>query len=99
MKTFFHATIESSARTVVVELINRTTDLDKLESLSYEELCQSVPLEFALECVQEIGLVLCKILCIYHSILKYHIEEDERALTNLGLDNVDWDGPQIGMIN
>jgi hypothetical protein len=65
--------------------------------MSYEELCGSVPLEYSLECVQEMGLVLCKILCIYHSVLKYHVEEDEHALTSLCLDdNVDWDGPQIG---
>lgn len=79
-----------------MELLNRTTDLHDSESMSYEKLCESIPLEFALECVQEMGLVLCKILCTYHCILKYHIAEDERALTNVAVDNLDWDGPQIG---
>lgn len=65
--------------------------------MSYEKLCEAIPHEFALECVQEMGLVLSKILCIYHAIMKYHIDEDERALTGIQVDdNLDWDGPQIG---
>lgn len=65
--------------------------------MSYEQLCDAIPLEFSLESIQEMGLVLSKILCIYHSILKYHIEADENSLADIVVDNVDWDGPQIGM--
>ncbi|KAI6222125.1 hypothetical protein M3Y95_00951200 [Aphelenchoides besseyi] len=95
LQRFFHATVESSARRVLIELLGRTTETPDPESLSYEDLCKSVPDEHSLECVQEMGLVLCKVLCIYHTVLKFHIEDDERRLTALGVESVAMDGPQI----
>ncbi|KAI6223637.1 Coiled-coil domain-containing protein [Aphelenchoides fujianensis] len=95
LQRFFHATVESSARSVLIELLNRTTEIHEPEAMSYEELSRAIPAEHSLECVQEMGLVLCKVLCNYHTILKFHIEEDERALTALGVECVAMDGPQI----
>ena len=31
-----------------------------------------------LDCVRELGFVICKVLLTYHSILRYHIDEYER---------------------
>lgn len=31
-----------------------------------------------LDCVRELGFVICKVLFTYHSILLFHIDEDER---------------------
>lgn len=96
LQSFFHATIQASARTVLVELLSRTTDIVDLDQLSYDELCESIPFDFILECLQELGLVLCKILCIYHNILRFHIDEDQRRFTALDINVVDLEAPPVG---
>ncbi|CAD5206190.1 unnamed protein product [Bursaphelenchus okinawaensis] len=93
--SFFHATIQTSARSVLVEFLNRTTDLEGLDEMPYDELSTSIPYEFAVECSQELGVVLCKILFIYHHILRYHIEEDKKQFNALSVVEVGLDGPPI----
>lgn len=30
------------------------------------------------DCIRELGFIICKVLFTYHSILLFHIDEDER---------------------
>lgn len=102
--SFFHATLQTSARTVLVELLRRTAaepeqaadEPDQVDQQSYAELCALVPEDFVLECVQELGLVLCKVLCVYHAILRYHMQLDEERLGRLAGQEVGLDGPPVG---
>ncbi|KAL4002076.1 hypothetical protein ACH3XW_1980 [Acanthocheilonema viteae] len=75
---FTHATLESSARTVIIDKILPIKNEAKIEELSYEQLCEAVNLGQILDCVRELGFVICKVLFTYHSILLFHIDEDER---------------------
>ncbi|CAD5208924.1 unnamed protein product [Bursaphelenchus xylophilus] len=93
--SFFHATLQTSARSVIVEFLSRTTELESLEEMSYDELCSSIPQDFVVECSQELGVVLCKILFIYHRILRYHIEDDKRQLNSYNAVEVGLEGPPI----
>lgn len=31
-----------------------------------------------LDCISELGFVICKVLFTYHAILRFHVDEDER---------------------
>ncbi|VDK42415.1 unnamed protein product [Anisakis simplex] len=73
----------SSARTVLTDRIHaQNADAINVDEMSYEQLCEliikAVDAENMLECVREVGFVICKVLFTYHDILRYHIEEDER---------------------
>ncbi|KAH7726604.1 Protein VESA-1 [Aphelenchoides avenae] len=93
--SFFRATIESSARGVLVDLLSRRCGVTETDAMSYEQLCESVPLDYVQECLRELGVVLCKVLCIYHSALRYHIEDDERCLCAAVVPENDLDAPPI----
>lgn len=100
---FTRATLERSARTVVIDrIISQRTDL-RVDEMPYEQLCevntlytllliqlaiisynksrfwcfQAIPTEDMLECVRELGFVMCKVLFTYHAILRYHVDDDE----------------------
>ncbi|CAG9540717.1 unnamed protein product [Cercopithifilaria johnstoni] len=75
---FTHATLESSARTVIIDKIFSIKTEAKIEELSYEQLCEAVNMGQILDCLRELGFVICKVLFTYHSILLFHIDEDER---------------------
>uniref|UniRef100_A0AAF5PRY2 Coiled-coil domain-containing protein 132 n=1 Tax=Wuchereria bancrofti TaxID=6293 RepID=A0AAF5PRY2_WUCBA len=75
---FTRATLESSARTVIIDKILPIKTEAKIEELSYEQLCEAVDMGQILDCVRELGFVICKVLFTYHSILFFHIDEDER---------------------
>ncbi|MCP9258907.1 hypothetical protein DINM_001377 [Dirofilaria immitis] len=75
---FTRATLESSARTVIIDKILPIKTETKIEELSYEQLCEAVDIGQILECVRELGFVICKVLFTYHSILLFHVDEDER---------------------
>ncbi|VDN50982.1 unnamed protein product [Dracunculus medinensis] len=75
---FTHATIENSSRTVISNfLIHRIAD-NELNNLSYEQLCENVCTDSTLDCVRELGFVVCKILFTFHLIMRYHVDDDER---------------------
>lgn len=101
--SFTHATLESSARTVIIDKILPIKTEAKIEDLSYEQLCevcldsfddsifsfskcywfcanflQAVNTVQILDCLRELGFVICKVLFTYHSVLLFHIDEDER---------------------
>uniref|UniRef100_A0A914ED59 Coiled-coil domain-containing protein 132 n=1 Tax=Acrobeloides nanus TaxID=290746 RepID=A0A914ED59_9BILA len=80
LSSFFRATIESSARTVLVDHLTRSSQNLTTDTMSYEQLCEAIKTEEVLTVVRELGMVLCKVLFIYHAILRYHIDEDERLL-------------------
>ncbi|KAK6100470.1 hypothetical protein QQG55_0790 [Brugia pahangi] len=75
---FTRATLESSARTVISDKILPIRTETKIQELSYEQLCEAVDMSQILDCVRELGFVICKVLFTYHSILLFHIDEDER---------------------
>ncbi|VIO90484.1 Uncharacterized protein BM_BM17349 [Brugia malayi] len=75
---FTRATLESSARTVISDKILPIRTETKIQELSYEQLCEAVDMGQILDCVRELGFVICKVLFTYHSILLFHIDEDER---------------------
>uniref|UniRef100_A0A915PU62 Syndetin n=1 Tax=Setaria digitata TaxID=48799 RepID=A0A915PU62_9BILA len=75
---FTHATLESSARTVITDKILSNKNERIIDELSYEQLCEAVDLQQVLDCVRELGFVICKVLSTYHSILLFHVDEDER---------------------
>uniref|UniRef100_A0A0R3RYK8 Vps54_N domain-containing protein n=1 Tax=Elaeophora elaphi TaxID=1147741 RepID=A0A0R3RYK8_9BILA len=75
---FTRATLESSARTVIIDKILPIKTEAKIEELSYEQLCEAVNTGQILDCIRELGFVICKVLFTYHSILLFHIDEDER---------------------
>ncbi|VDK71144.1 unnamed protein product [Litomosoides sigmodontis] len=75
---FTRATLESSARTVIIDKILPIKTEAKIEDLSYEQLCEAVNMGQMVDCVRELGFVICKVLFTYHSILLFHIDEDER---------------------
>ncbi|VDK76141.1 unnamed protein product [Onchocerca ochengi] len=75
---FTRATLESSARTVIIDKLLPIKTETKVGELSYEQLCEAVDMEQIIECVRELGFVICKILFTYHSILLFHVDEDER---------------------
>lgn len=74
----FHETLESSSRRVLAERIISHSVHTDIDALSYEQLCEAIEAEQMLDCVRELGFVLCKILFTYHAMLRYHIEDDER---------------------
>ncbi|EFO24917.2 hypothetical protein LOAG_03569 [Loa loa] len=75
---FTRATLESSARTVIIDKVLSIKTDAKIDELSYEQLCETVDMGQILDCVRELGFVICKVLFTYHSILLFHIDEDER---------------------
>lgn len=75
---FVCATLESSARRVLIDRVLSKSVNARVEEMSFEQLCEAIDVDHMLECVRELGFVICKVLFTYHSILRYHIEEDER---------------------
>ncbi|KAK0417574.1 hypothetical protein QR680_013088 [Steinernema hermaphroditum] len=75
---FFRATMESSARSVLLERVRSKPLISPPETLSYEQLCENVPVDVMLETVRELGFVVCKVLCGFHAVLRHHVDEDER---------------------
>ncbi|VDM47536.1 unnamed protein product [Toxocara canis] len=75
---FVCATLESSARTVLIDRVLSKCMNAKVDEMSYERLCEAIDVEQMLECVRELGFVICKVLFTYHAILRYHVDEDER---------------------
>ncbi|ETN80969.1 hypothetical protein NECAME_08818 [Necator americanus] len=84
----FMTTLKKSSQKIVEEKC-RGCDKERLTDLSFEQLCQRIDGEQIVPTLREIGYVLCKILYIYHSILRYHIEDDDqRRMSNAGEDLV-----------
>ncbi|VDN04147.1 unnamed protein product [Thelazia callipaeda] len=77
---FTRATLESSARRVIIDNILPNKVEAKVEELSYEQLCEAVSVEHVVNCVRELGFVLCKVLFTYHAIILFHVDEDERSV-------------------
>uniref|UniRef100_A0A914YYW9 Vacuolar protein sorting-associated protein 54 N-terminal domain-containing protein n=1 Tax=Panagrolaimus superbus TaxID=310955 RepID=A0A914YYW9_9BILA len=93
---FFRGTIENSARTVLVDRLRKSHPIEKTDSMSYEELCEAIIIDEFIDSIRELGFVLSRCLFVYHEILKFHIEEDERRLCSLPpSDTVDIDSTPI----
>uniref|UniRef100_A0A158R3U5 Vps54_N domain-containing protein n=1 Tax=Syphacia muris TaxID=451379 RepID=A0A158R3U5_9BILA len=74
----FNETLESSSRRVIVERLLSPSKYSDIEKMSYERLCEAVDMNQILNCVRELGFVLCKILFNYHAFLRYHVDLEER---------------------
>ncbi|KAI1728650.1 vacuolar-sorting protein 54, of GARP complex domain-containing protein [Ditylenchus destructor] len=111
LQSFFRATIESSARSVIVDAIERKIStlsessyngedgILKPDTMSFEQLCEAVSDTELLTCLKELSTVLYTVLCLYHSILRYHTEEDEQLLCSVKSFNpsmdADLDAPSV----
>ncbi|KAJ1373912.1 hypothetical protein KIN20_036457 [Parelaphostrongylus tenuis] len=73
----FIATLKKSSRKIVEEHCVRGRCINDTE-LSYEALCERIDPEDVVSTVRELCYVMCKILIIYHTILRFHTEDDER---------------------
>ena len=94
--SFFRATLESSARTVLIDRLRRKLSVEKTDAMSYEQLCEAVEIDEIIDCIRELGFVLCRCLFVYHEVMKYHIDEDERRLCALPVNQVqELDGEEI----
>ncbi|KAE9556302.1 hypothetical protein FO519_000485 [Halicephalobus sp. NKZ332] len=94
--SFFRATLESSARTVLIDRLRKKLSAEETDAMSYEQLCEAVEIDEIIDCIRELGFVLCRCLFVYHEILKFHIDEDERRLCALPVNQVqELDGEEI----
>ncbi|TKR68429.1 hypothetical protein L596_024418 [Steinernema carpocapsae] len=89
---FFRATLESSARSVLIDRLKSKPPRSPPETLSYEQLCENLPIDGMLECVRELGFVTCKILFVYQSVLRHHVDEDDRLTCGSLSEDVDFKG-------
>ncbi|VDM73219.1 unnamed protein product, partial [Strongylus vulgaris] len=81
----FVTTLNKSARKIIEEKCGGYHDNRNLSDFSFEQLCECISREHIVPTVRELGYVMCKILCIYHSILRFHTEDDEqRRMSNNG---------------
>uniref|UniRef100_A0A7E4VMX7 Exocyst complex component Sec10 n=1 Tax=Panagrellus redivivus TaxID=6233 RepID=A0A7E4VMX7_PANRE len=83
LSSFFRATLESSARTVLIDRLRKTHTAEQTDAMAYEQLCEAVDMDDIIDTIRELGFVLCRCLFVYHEILKFHIEEDERRLCSM----------------
>ncbi|CAJ0600446.1 unnamed protein product [Cylicocyclus nassatus] len=86
----FVTTLRKSARKIVEEKCGGCHDSRKnLSDFTFEHLCERISREQVVPTVRELGYVMCKILCIYHYILRFHTEDDEqRRMSNNGEDSM-----------
>jgi hypothetical protein len=64
LHAFFRATLENSARTVLVDRLRRIYPIEKTDSMSYEEICEAILIEEFIDSIRELGFVLSKFICI-----------------------------------
>ncbi|KAL6728745.1 hypothetical protein Aduo_010484 [Ancylostoma duodenale] len=89
----FVTTLQRSTRKIVEEKCRSYHDKENLAEFSFEQLCERIDGEQIVSTVRELGYVMCKILTIYHTILRYHTEDDEqRRMSNSGED------PMLGVV-
>ncbi|VDM63787.1 unnamed protein product [Angiostrongylus costaricensis] len=80
----FVTTLKKSSRKIVEEHCIVDHCLVSVAEMSYEALCELIMLlervdpEHIVSTVRELCYVMCKILTIYHIILRFHNEDDER---------------------
>ncbi|KAK5980330.1 hypothetical protein GCK32_010245, partial [Trichostrongylus colubriformis] len=74
----FISTIKKSSQKVVEERCKASQISANTAEISYEDSCQRIHPEEIEFTVRELGYVMCKILTIYHAILRFHSEDDER---------------------
>lgn len=94
--SFFRATLESSARTVLIDRLRRKFSNDETDSMSYEELCENIEMDEIIDTIRELGFVLCRCLFLYHDVLRFHVDDDERRLCSLSVTEQDLDVEEIG---
>uniref|UniRef100_A0A0K0D962 Separase n=1 Tax=Angiostrongylus cantonensis TaxID=6313 RepID=A0A0K0D962_ANGCA len=83
----FVTTLRKSSRKIVEEHCISDHCLVNVAEMSYEALCERIVPEHIVSTVRELCYVMCKILTIYHAILRFHNEDDERRrLGNLTED-------------
>ncbi|VDO59071.1 unnamed protein product [Haemonchus placei] len=88
----FVSTIKKSSQKVVEERCKMCQTLTDTAEISYEDLCQRVSSEEIVSTVRELGYVMCKILTIYHTIIRFHTDDDERKRMSKA------DDPNIGIM-
>ncbi|KJH52512.1 hypothetical protein DICVIV_01358 [Dictyocaulus viviparus] len=78
----FITTLKNSSRKIIEDRFLESNPAVGNAELSYEELCEHINTEDLVTTVRELGYVMCKILIFYHSILRFHVEDDERRRLN-----------------
>ncbi|KAK6054314.1 hypothetical protein COOONC_08180 [Cooperia oncophora] len=74
----FISTIKKSSQKVIEERCKACQTVADTTEIPYEDLCQRVNCEEIVSTVRELGYVMCKILTIFHTILRFHTDDDER---------------------
>ncbi|KAL3119912.1 hypothetical protein niasHT_007040 [Heterodera trifolii] len=91
LRRHFEGSLCDASRTAVLDFLTMRTNLEgtteqsderTIDNLPFEQLCQHIHLNDFLRILCKIGSSLVEILCIYHTILKFHMDEDKLALKN-----------------
>ncbi|VDL81783.1 unnamed protein product, partial [Nippostrongylus brasiliensis] len=89
----FMSTITKSSQKIVGDKCKGChTDPGSAE-VTYEDMCKRISCEDVVSTVRELGYVMCKILTIYHTILRFHVEDDERKRLSNAADD-----PSVGIM-
>ncbi|VDP39390.1 unnamed protein product [Heligmosomoides polygyrus] len=83
----FVSTIKRSSQKIVEERCKAYHGVPGAPEVAYEELCQHISGDQIVSTVRELGYVMCKILTIYHTILRFHSEDDERKRMSNAADD------------
>ncbi|CAD6190376.1 unnamed protein product [Caenorhabditis auriculariae] len=101
----FHAALENSSQAVLLDKMSaRDSKNDssnnglKQNETSYAKLCMELESDQLVVTLRELGFVLCRTLCAFHSFLRFHSEEEDRREQQREAEDV-IDVPKLRSIN